>query len=54
LIGDAFGVGGELLACVSAESGQEANNGDDMAKVFHGFKCQAAGRVDCQEFVKRL
>ena len=28
----AFGVGGELLACVSEERGDDANNGDEMSK----------------------
>ncbi len=32
LICSAFGVGGELLACVSDERGDDANNGDDMSK----------------------
>jgi hypothetical protein len=32
LICSTFGVGGELLACVSDESGGDANNGDDISK----------------------
>jgi hypothetical protein len=32
-----------LFASVGDESGHEANNGDDMSKEFHGFKCKAAG-----------
>ena len=32
LICSAFGVGGELLACVCDERGDYANNGDDMSK----------------------
>jgi len=42
LIDGTFGFGGELFASVSDESGQEANNGDDMSKEFHGFKCEAS------------
>jgi hypothetical protein len=34
LICSAFGVGGELLACVSDERGDDANIGNDMSKCF--------------------
>ena len=54
LICSAFGVGGESLACASDERGDDANNGHDVSKWFHGFKCPAAGCVGCQKFVKRL
>lgn len=54
LICGAFGVGGGLLACVSDESDDGANNGDDMSEWFHAIKCPPAGWAGCQEFVKRF
>ena len=42
LICSAFGAGGRLFARVRHERGDAANNGDDVSKQFHAFKCQAA------------